>query len=73
MITRRGFFGLLAALPVLANWQIEPFPLPIVDEAWGAALTPVNSAYLGLQYWQAPSNSGTWLGLERSAYPGRPR
>lgn len=75
-ITRRGFLGLLGAfaascaLPVLKAEPIASIPSPTFNGKL-ISTDPSDSSLWGLRYWQVPDHSGSWMGIERSSYPGR--
>jgi len=45
MITRRGFFGMLAALPLVGKWMPSPYPMYLVmkpiGEVWYSVEPPL--------------------------------
>lgn len=68
-LTRRGFLRLFSGAAIAAALPIPPaacFEVAAQPEIVAAELP---MGLWGLQYWQVASSAGSYLGLERSAFP----
>jgi hypothetical protein len=78
---RRNFFRLLAGaalapavthfLPPVGGWHSDVIENP--TDLWAESLLPseVNAGLFGLRYYQISTNTGNWLGVGRSPFPGK--
>jgi hypothetical protein len=70
VVNRRGFLKLLGMAAPAAVVAPKYFFAPL--GGWTSdVIVPPDVDLCGIGYWQLCRHSGTWIGLDRTAYPGK--